>query len=136
MKSFTCFFHKNLIDLVSAAPLYILKKVFSVSFIKWIHPIAILNLGYNTFFKSIFLIKISYVEFINPVCPLFFAIFQPNRIFKFWILIDSDWIFDPVPRSFGIDVGLGPFHIRTFSIYYVFHTFLKKLEYFSTDIAD
>jgi hypothetical protein len=59
------------------------------------------------------------------VCTLFFAIFQP-KIFKFWILRE-DYLFtrsaagfsDPKPRSFEIELRLGPSQIKVFSLYFI-----------------
>jgi hypothetical protein len=62
--------------------------------------------------------------------PYFFAIF---RVFKLWILIEdylrtnsAAWICDLFPRSSGIDLGIGPSHIRVIS--YISD---KTLEFFN-----
>jgi hypothetical protein len=74
--------------------------------------------------------KICSVEFIDHVRPssrlsvpyFFFAIFQP-RVLKFWILMEdylrtksTAFIYDPLPRSSEIDLGLEPSLIRVFSL--------------------
>jgi hypothetical protein len=69
-------------------------------------------------------------------CLIFFYHF--SRVFKILILIEDylrtnsmAWIWNPLSRSNKIDLGLG---LRIFFI--VFHTFLKKLYCFSTDIVN
>jgi hypothetical protein len=84
------------------------------------------------------------IEFINPVrpsvrlsvcpsvrlsvcpsVPYFFAIFQPT-IFNFWILREeylstrsTAGFFDPKPRSSGMELRIGPFQIKVFSLYFI-----------------
>jgi hypothetical protein len=81
-------------------------------------------------FKSIFKMSV----------PYFSTTFQP-KVFKLWILIENylrtnstAWIYDPLSRSSGIDLGIEPSHIRVFSLYFM--DFRKNCcVTFSTEIA-
>jgi hypothetical protein len=80
--------------------------------------------------ESIF--KMAVLRFsISPSKPCIFAIFEATNL-KFWILIenyittnDTSGFFDQLPIRSGIELKLGPSHIKVF-FYYISSHFISS----------